>query len=125
METIKIKNTTVTKANFTKWVQALRSGKYSQTTNKLQDSNGFCCLGVACKLFIPPNEIEFNSSGFLLGSMPDFQSESPRWLKDVSEDFLTKTNTSLAQLNDGGFTFDEIADLIEAVYLERVLDVET
>ena len=33
------------------WVKALRSGKYKQTTTKLRDTFGFCCLGVACDLF--------------------------------------------------------------------------
>ena len=45
-----------------KWVAALRSGKYEQTTEKLRDiintdpsepklTNSFCCLGVLCNLF--------------------------------------------------------------------------
>lgn len=33
------------------WTKALRSGKYKQTTKKLQDNKGYCCLGVACELF--------------------------------------------------------------------------
>lgn len=33
-----------------KWVKYLRSGKYSQTTGILQDDNGYCCLGVLCRL---------------------------------------------------------------------------
>lgn len=32
------------------WVDALRSGEYLQTTGKLHDSVGYCCLGVACEL---------------------------------------------------------------------------
>lgn len=42
-----------------KWVEALRSGEYVQTQNKLKarvDSGpdapvGFCCLGVACEMY--------------------------------------------------------------------------
>lgn len=36
-----------------KWVDALRSGKYQQTTNKLSSYRGrsFCCLGVAEDLY--------------------------------------------------------------------------
>lgn len=38
-----------------KWVAALRSGEYKQTTRKLREvyedgSVGFCCLGVLCDL---------------------------------------------------------------------------
>ena len=38
------------KERIQKWVDSLRSGKYSQTTQTLQDSTGYCCLGVACEL---------------------------------------------------------------------------
>ena len=35
-----------------KWIAALESGEYSQTTQRLKDANGFCCLGVLTDLFI-------------------------------------------------------------------------
>jgi hypothetical protein len=35
-----------------RWIEALRSGKYAQTTSHLSDKNGFCCLGVLCDLYI-------------------------------------------------------------------------
>jgi len=31
-----------------RWLEALRSGKYKQTTGYLRDDDGFCCLGVLC-----------------------------------------------------------------------------
>ena len=40
-----------------RWVEALRSGEYGQTTHRLRDGepgalgNGFCCLGVLCDLY--------------------------------------------------------------------------
>ena len=40
-----------TKANRELWVDALRSGKYTQTKRHLSDNDGFCCLGVACDIF--------------------------------------------------------------------------
>lgn len=33
------------------WVDALRSGNYSQTTGTLRDSSGYCCLGVLTQLY--------------------------------------------------------------------------
>ena len=37
-----------------KWVAALRSGDYKQTTGELrsgdEDSHGYCCLGVLCEI---------------------------------------------------------------------------
>ena len=34
-----------------KWVNALRSGEYSQCDGKLRSADGFCCLGVLCDLY--------------------------------------------------------------------------
>lgn len=34
-----------------KWIDALRSGEYSQSQNTLRDKKGFCCLGVLCDLY--------------------------------------------------------------------------
>lgn len=51
----------VSKVEFYRWVDALRSGKYEQTTGVLQDSKGYCCLGVACKVNTK------NNSSFLNG----------------------------------------------------------
>lgn len=41
--------------NAKKWVAALRSGEYKQTTGHLRDQKGFCCLGVACELYMKEN----------------------------------------------------------------------
>ena len=34
------------------WVEALRSGQYKQATHRLASSEGYCCLGVACEVFM-------------------------------------------------------------------------
>lgn len=41
---------TVLTTNQQKWVEALESGEYHQTTGRLKDDIGFCCLGVACDI---------------------------------------------------------------------------
>jgi hypothetical protein len=38
--------------NISKWVDALRSGRYEQTTGRLANQEGYCCLGVACEVAI-------------------------------------------------------------------------
>lgn len=42
------------------WVEALRSGKYTQGHNQLQSDEGYCCLGVAVRVAMEngviPNE---------------------------------------------------------------------
>lgn len=55
----KTKKITLNKKFKAKWLNALRSGKYAQTTETLMDNNGFCCLGVACAVAgIPLKQIE-------------------------------------------------------------------
>ena len=34
-----------------KWLDALRSGEYSQGTRHLYSGRGFCCLGVLCDIY--------------------------------------------------------------------------
>lgn len=130
----------VNKHIITKWANALRSGKYKQTKHTLQDVKGYCCLGVACDLFIPNPRIG-SIDGYLYGSHPIAQPNAPKWLHDINEDFFIRTGMLLSQLNDDGIsvmtigngtdfeytkinslTFDEIADLLEAVYIHKFLD---
>lgn len=40
----------------TKWINALRSGKYKQTTDCLRDDTGYCCLGVLTDIYISEQE---------------------------------------------------------------------
>lgn len=122
-----------------KWVQALRSGKYSQTKKVLNDQNGFCCLGVACDIFIPEDKQQKND-GHFTGNFPNQQLYSPEWLVLINSDFYIRTGIGLSDLNDGtdeiyfkleedgtivaekmSLTFDEIADLLELVYIHKVL----
>lgn len=114
---------------FIKWIQALRSGEYKQTRSTLQDKHGFCCLGVGCKVLIPKKMRATSPEGVMTGLLPDSQIAAPQWLKTIDEDFAKKTKKSLSDLNDNGLgvdkeglTFDEIADLLEAVYVHGVLE---
>lgn len=112
----------INEQEFNKWIVALRSGKYKQTKYKLQDENGFCCLGVACKEIINNPSVDIN--GKLAGKFPIQQSNSPLWLKTISADFyLIAGESPLTGLNDNQeYTFDEIADLLELVYVHKALD---
>lgn len=111
-----------TKQEIRKWCKALRSGKYQQGKNTLQSSNGYCCLGVACDIFIPKHLQARVISGRLFGRTPISQRWSPIWLKEINENFYQITGRNLSHLNDTSFKFDEIADLLEAVYIHEVLD---
>jgi len=109
---------------FNKWMKALRSGEYSQTVGQLQDSKGYCCLGVACRVVIEKEKIiHLCSTSNLYGGFPASQPGSPKWLKEIGLDFEDRVGLSLVYVNDNQeLSFDEIADTLEAVYVHKVLD---
>jgi len=98
------------------WVAALRSGKYPQTTGKLQNRDrnslpdGFCCLGVFC---------EINGIAYVV-NQDSLLPSAARRLFDFSQTTLVAKETSLyidtalMEMNDSKKkTFAEIADWIE------------
>lgn len=123
------------KKDIQKWITALRSGKYKQGQFRLQDDDTYCCLGVSCMEFIPHSQLKLsiNCAGekVMYGHTPMDQPNGPRWLKLIVSDFSIKTDMTLLELNDSRvtfdgksyppFTFDEIADVLQAVYIEEVL----
>jgi hypothetical protein len=96
----------------TRWVEALRSGRYQQVTGKLRTEEGYCCLGVLCVAA----ELSISSDGFHVEE--DYEDE------DYDEDGYAPLNAlvggksivkALYGLNDDERkTFPEIADYIEA-----------
>lgn len=112
-------------------VDALRSGKYTQAYRALHRQDGFCCLGVACDLNDPTQWKEkartYNDTtdAFLyddslypdFGVLPPSVREKLGWL--TVDGLLSISNRdgdimTLAALNDSGFSFSEISDIIEA-----------
>lgn len=104
----------------TKWLKALRSGKYKQAKGYLFDGEGHCCLGVLCRVMgmkprkkygtyifgrdaerrLPPSIMRKTGVGELGGL------HHPVILDGV-------TLGTLSQLNDYGFSFKRIASIIE------------
>jgi hypothetical protein len=112
------------KMNIKKLVSALRSGNYEQGKHRLHSPDGFCCLGVACMLFIP-EKFRKREYGYLQGSLPHNQDFAPNWLRSLNDDFYLKAGHPLSVLNDTlDYTFDEIADLLQLVYIEDLLGME-
>lgn len=116
------------------WTEALRSGDYQQTQGRLRVVSrtayapvGFCCLGVACDLYSRhAGDGRWNEAHFVLGDDTDngyvtlLPEEVRAWLglrTDNGEwpipgdEPKTKALTST---NDGGATFEEIAEIIES-----------
>ena len=121
--------------NAQKWIDALRSGEYQQSTSRLRTGDTYCCLGVACELHrqarddkwdasygeaftyleagaVLPDEVIHwlglkNSSGIF--HTPYFvENEDVAKGMDVSQGY-----TELIEANDSGVLFSVIADMIE------------
>lgn len=94
-----------------KWIEALRSGEYRQGTHCLRSiENKYCCLGVACDLFYGTNKWIENKEEYLyeINNQKIFSYNLNQYI-ELSD----KEMDDLMQLNDGGKTFEEIADYIE------------
>lgn len=108
---------------FKKWIAALDSGEYKQGHCGLHTNIGHCCLGVGCAVTIPKELVSLDNNGRMHGGVPGEQPAAPQWLIYIDEDFIFKTGESLMGLNDEkGFTFPEIATLLELVYIHKILD---
>lgn len=108
-----------------KWVKALRSGEYKQGKGRLVDRNdNFCCLGVLCNI-APDSLGEWVSNNkYVNWEFKDNEGETDlllppskiiEWAGMNSFDgyVLYPTEISVAEMNDDGASFDEIADFIE------------
>lgn len=106
------------------WTEALRSGKYKQGAGVLRDESGrFCVLGVLCDLYDP--------TGWSRGAIRTYTNPAPgfsyRGLHDVLPmpvmeqagiadqrgELWSLDGQSLAEMNDAGKSFVELADIIE------------
>ena len=108
--------------NAKKWVKALRSRKYKQTRHTLSQHGKFCCLGVACDLAAKAGAIsEPEERGTYLSydGEEDVLPESVKdWLglRTATGSFTDKREviSNLADLNDGGKKFYQIARVMES-----------
>ncbi len=101
------------------WVNALRSGEYKQTEGQLKDSVGYCCLGVLCDLHAKAGLDKWVGNSYGEGIQETYGSTALVRLWSGIDALKTTyvlingRNNSLANHNDNGATFLEIADAIE------------
>jgi len=107
------------------WLNALRSGEYSQGTGHLQNPDGFCCLGVLCDIYAKETGTQWEPTAdgrfsFFQGQASYLPGEVKEWAGLDSANPKVRTSedktTELAILNDTGITFPEIAQIIEEQY---------
>jgi len=103
------------------WVAALRSKRWKKTHGTLKDEHGNCCLGVLCEVL--DKKPMYRTNGAY-----EFDGFTATLPQDVRQRAQIKTGEaapyrrvtidgatfhSLADANDGGCTFEQIADWIE------------
>jgi hypothetical protein len=113
-----------------RWIEALRSGKYLQDRGVLRSvqTDGFCCLGVLCDLYIQDHsnvkwEQDLEGGRYSIsgenGVLPSnvmtwagLTDTNPK-VKVPGADDTGYCGSSLAGLNDMGRSFEKIAQVIE------------
>jgi len=118
------------------WVDALRSGEYKQGTGELRkNEDHFCCLGVLCDLAAKDGVGEWKARNPYLGYYFDDTGKSnthlPASVSNWAGLFLKtgepdedptilyineegeEWERTLSEINDDGFNFSAIADIIE------------
>ena len=104
-----------------KWIAALRSGKYKQGRNNLNNNGAYCCLGVLCEVFIKGGgnlsqglhhkDKHLRAYNGRTGLLPLVVQ---RWAEmETSNGKYNNDKDSLAFRNDAGLSFDKIATVIE------------
>ena len=104
-----------------KWVAALRSGEYKQTQNRLREGNAFCCLGVLCNLHAKAHRriaADQTRPSVYMDHTHELPEDVMVWAglgTDIGDKVVINgRKRSLAEHNDQGRTFKQIADAIEA-----------
>lgn len=101
------------------WIEALRSTEYKQGVGGLHPSEGkFCCLGVACDKYkeITGQGEWLSDRTFIINRISRISSlpvDVRDWLglADIDGAFA---DGCLADINDDGASFEQIADIIES-----------
>jgi hypothetical protein len=99
-----------------KWIAALRSGTYQQTTGRLKSDRGHCCLGVLCELlnYQPKKDEDGN---YRYDGEKSVLSEGAQYKAGMRSTLGVYSDVPgarcLTELNDEGKSFEEIATIIE------------
>ena len=104
-----------------KWVEALRSGEYRQTTGTLRgiSDGGFCCLGVLCEISKTGEWVQDDGSWRYAGPHHSDHATLSKPLQQLvglrNQTGRISRSAGLTIMNDDdGKSFAEIADVIEA-----------
>jgi hypothetical protein len=107
----------ITKELLTKWLEALRSGKYTQARQLLRGGDSFCpsfcCLGVLCDIIDPKGWKKYYNANWYIDSFEDSDGTYQELENMLGGELLARLMT----LNDiHKLPFTKIADEIEKHY---------
>ena len=96
-----------------RWLEALRSGKYTQARGYMKQDGSHCCLGVLSDLYakeqgILITDLYHNGAGGI-GATACVHDAVTKWAGLKDEGALSQ----FASMNDNGSSFEEIAAVIE------------
>ena len=117
------------------WIAALESGEYKQAKGKLKTYEGFCCLGVLCDLAIKDGSgmrwdkhtnLKVGSAEHYYDLMPpgflcEYLGLTECDNNHVYASYSPVKAVELAEMNDAGDTFEEIAKHIRKVIKPQAL----
>ena len=107
------------------WIAALRSGDYTQGFKRLKICNSdkaysqHCCLGVFAEI---SDDYEWSTAE----TMFVFKSnEELKLFSGILDETSIQVNVQnfLTKLNDIGYTFEQIADILEKIFINRKKNV--
>ena len=97
-----------------KWLKALRSGEYEQTTNYLKNDGAFCCLGILCDIHSKETKHRWRQEHYFT-EMRGLPHQVLKWagLPDDRYVCYKGKHGQLGNANDMGLSFKQIANIIE------------
>lgn len=113
------------------WIKALRSGEFRQCKNRLEANGKYCALGVLAALALTESQCSWNKGGRYDGKRYSLSAGIMHWAGIAQSDdrYLTKSAgkvefkikgkvTTIADLNDSGMSFTQIAAIIEDHWMD-------
>jgi len=112
------------KEEFLTWIAWLMADVLPQGKESLESREGaYCCLGVACILLIPEEDLVMFSHR-IEGGTPNAQNNAPEWLKNIDKHMKEKVGIDPVTLNDTQHkTFPEIGQIIYEAYEEELMAI--
>jgi hypothetical protein len=112
-----------------RWLDALRSGKYEQATHVLRtEDDKYCCLGVLCEVIDPEGwnpgkivRVDAGGIGYQKVAARVYLTDGRAYSQVPPNEILAVAGLTerfgnlLAEFNDAGETFEQIAKRVEAV----------